>query len=55
MHSDSVNQKNYQNILEKIFSNIEKIIQKVLEGINQIDAAKNFEQFLLWYFRLVDF
>ena len=48
MLSSSVNGKNYQAVLEKMFANIEYILKKVLEGIVLIDVSNNFEQFLLW-------
>lgn len=50
MNSNSVNNKNYQNVLEKIFGNIEFVLQKILSGIVSIDASNNFNEFLLWYF-----
>ncbi len=52
MHSDSVNLKNYHNILEKIFVNIEIILQNVLKNISLIDAANNFDTFLLRYSKI---
>jgi len=48
MNSNAVNGKNYQNLLEKIFANIEFILQKILNGIVSLDASNNFDEFLLW-------
>lgn len=48
MMSSSVNIKNYQSVLEKIFSNVEYILQKILSGIILVDISNNLDQFLLW-------
>jgi cobalamin biosynthesis Co2+ chelatase CbiK len=48
MNSNAVNGKDYQNLLEKIFANIEFILQKILNGIVLLDASNNFDEFLLW-------
>lgn len=48
MMSSSINQNNFQKILEKIFSNVEFILQKILIGISTIDVSNDTEKFLLW-------
>lgn len=48
MNSNAVNSKNYQSVLEKIFANIEYILQKILDAIVSINASNNFDEFLLW-------
>jgi len=48
MNSNAVYSKNYQSILEKIFANVEYILQKLLEAIVSLDASNNFDELLLW-------